>query len=614
VRKSTATVSLSGDLAGKLHACAEAGFDGIEVFEPDLVVAPESPGEIRELAARLGLTLELYQPFRDFEAVDEDSLQRNLDRAAAKFDVMRELGVDTMLLCSNVATAVTGDPDITAGHLRRLAELAAVHDVRVAYEALAWGRYVDDYRDAWALVQAVDHPNLGLCLDSFHILSRGHDPAGIEEIPGEKIFFLQIADAPRLGLDVLSWSRHHRLFPGEGGFDLPTFLAHVLRTGYSGPLSLEVFNDVFRQTDTRRTAAHSLRSLVWLEDETAARLGDEPAARQLARLTAAGGPVGVTFAEVRAGDTEPVENALLRLGFTYQGHHRSKAVRLWTHGGARIVLNEQQARGREPWLAALGLDVLDTGRAVARARELRAPQVFRRTHAGEEILEAVAAPDGTEIFLCPPTGGRAPAWAGEFGPAAELSAVPQLIVGIDHVNLVEPWESYDEAVLFYESLLSLDATTGTEVAAPTGLVRSQVMTGGKGEVRLALNVPPGRPGSPAVPLSQHVAFAATDVLALAERAREAGLAVLRIPRNYYADLAARFTLPAAFLDRLRALDVLYDRDGNGDFLHFYTEAIGDVFFEVVERRDGYDGYGAPNAPVRLAAQYRAASRAPSSTL
>src|SRR6185295_4088945 len=139
--------------------------------------------------------------------------------------------------------------------------------INVAFEALAWGRFVDDYRRAWRIAAAADHPNVGVCLDSFHVLSRGDDPAGIAEIPGDKIFYLQLADAPALSMDVLSWSRHHRLFPGEGTFDLVTFVSHVLSTRYDGPLSLEVLNDTFRQTDPARTAVHAQRSLVWLQDK-----------------------------------------------------------------------------------------------------------------------------------------------------------------------------------------------------------------------------------------------------------------------------------------------------------------------------------------------------------
>ena len=112
--------------------------------------------------------------------------------------VMNRLGIDTMLVCSNVATATVDSDEVSAAQLRRLGDLAASYGVKVAFEALAWGRFVDDYRRAWRIVELADHPAVGTCLDSFHILSRGHDPAAIEQIPGEKIFFVQLADAPRL--------------------------------------------------------------------------------------------------------------------------------------------------------------------------------------------------------------------------------------------------------------------------------------------------------------------------------------------------------------------------------------------------------------------------------
>ena len=140
-----------------------------------------------------------------------------------------------------------------------------------------------------------------------------------------------------------------------------------------------------------------------------------------------------------------------------------------------------------------------------------------------------------------------------------------------------------------------------QVAGPVGLVRSQVMRSHDGSIRLALNVVPAGLDAEG-DLPQHVAFACEDIVAVARAARARGLRTLPVPDNYYDDLAARFGLDADLVDVLRSLDLLYDRDAKGEFVHFYTETVGDVFFEVVERRDGYDGYGAPNAPVRLAAQ------------
>lgn len=593
MKTSIATVSLSGSLTEKLHACAAAGFDGVELFEPDLIANDHSPEEIRALARRLGLSLDLYQPLRDIEGVDEDTFADNLRRAGATFATAQRLGIDTVLVCSNVATATVDSDEVSADQLRRLGDLARQYDVRVAFEALAWGRFVDDYRRAWRIVELADHPNVGTCLDSFHVLSRGHDPADIETIPAEKIFYLQLADAPALNMDVLSWSRHHRLFPGEGTFDLAMFVSHVLATGYDGPLSLEVFNDTFRQTDPDRTAVHALRSLIWLQDKTSGQ-NPEGWRRDLTALTAAKPPVGFDFVEIKADDTSEIEVLLQQLGFTPSGRHRTKPVSLWLAGDARIVLNEQQARDQIPHVAAVGVQVPDATATSRRAAELMAPLAYRRTYASEQVLGAAVAPDGTEMFWV-----TEPAWVEEFENG--LPAAPTPVRAIDHVNLSQPWQTLDDAVLFFTSVFGLSADVPTEVPGPKGLVRSQSMRTTDGAIRLLLNVAPHVLDGAGMP--QHVAFGCSDVIGLARAARERGAKFLPVSDNYYDYLAGRFGLDDATVAELRDLGLLYDRDASGgEFVHFYTRTIGTVFFEFIERRGDYDGYGIDNAPVRLAAQ------------
>ena len=176
---------------------------------------------------------------------------------------------------------------------------------------------------------------------------------------------------------------------------------------------------------------------------------------------------------------------------------------------------------------------------------------------------------------------------------------------IDHVNLAQPWQHFDEAVLFYTSALALEPQPYAEVASPSGLVRSQVMQTSDRAVRLVLNLAPllQQDGTRHKTYQEHIAFAVDDLVAAARAARDRGLDFLQIPANYYEDLDARFGLDPDFLATLQDLNLLYDRDADGEFLHFYTATVGSVFFEMVERRGSYDGYGAPNAPVRHAVQY-----------
>ncbi|MGA8114945.1 MAG: sugar phosphate isomerase/epimerase and 4-hydroxyphenylpyruvate domain-containing protein, partial [Actinocatenispora sp.] len=365
MRKSIATVSVSGTLEEKLASIARANFDGIELFENDLVHSSCRPAEIAARVADLGLTIELYQPFRDFEAVPAELAAANLRRAERKFDVMEQLGAPVMLVCSNVSAAARDDDELAAEQLYRLAERAHERGLRIAYEALAWGWHVDDYRRSWRIVQAADHPHLGVCLDSFHVLSRRTDVAAIRDIPGEKIFFVQIADAPPMQLDALSWSRHYRCFPGQGGFDLAAFTAPILATGYRGPLSLEVFNDTFRQADSARTATDGMRSLLLLEEQVRSATGgsgpEDPnavpdggaadgRARQRIELFDPPAPVtmtGYAFVELALPPeaTTPVAEVLTALGFRLAARHRSKPVTLFEQNGIRVLCNAAPGAG-----------------------------------------------------------------------------------------------------------------------------------------------------------------------------------------------------------------------------------------------------------------------------
>jgi 4-hydroxyphenylpyruvate dioxygenase len=377
----------------------------------------------------------------------------------------------------------------------------------------------------------------------------------------------------------------------------------VLSTGFDGPLSLEVFNDTFRQTDPDRTAVHAQRSLVWLQDKVAT-LHEPTCVASLREVADAKPPNGFDFVEVKAEDTSEIEVLLDQLGFTPSGRHRTKQVALWSAGDARVVLNEQQARDLRPHVASVGFQVPDSQATSRRATDLMASPAYRRTYASEQELSGAMAPDGTEIFWvsAPPNGIR-PAWTSEFENGRPATESPVRV--IDHVNLVQPWQTADEAVLFLTSVFGLSADAPTEVAGPTGLVRSQVMRTADGSIRLPLNVAPHVLDGSTVP--QHVAFACSDVVALARAARARGLEFLPVPDNYYDYVAGRFGVDAVTVAELRELDLLYDRSPDGEFVHFYTRTVGSVFFEFVERRGHYDGYGTDNAPVRLAAQ-RAVAR------
>lgn len=605
--RTLATVCLSGMLDDKLQAAAAAGFDGVELFEDDLIASPRAPREIRQLCADLGLSIDLYQPFRDFEGVPPERFERNLRRAERKFALMEDLGVTTMLVCSTLSPYAIDDDELAAEQLAALAERATKRGIRIAYEALSWGRFVNTWEHSWKIVRLAAHANLGLCLDSFHILSKNPAPQGIATIQPDKLFFVQLADAPRLKMDLVQWSRHHRLFPGQGAFDLARFLDQVLTAGYAGPLSLEVFNDVFRQADPGPAAADAMRSLIGLEEAMAAR----PARpRQQVCVTApppAPQSQGYAFVELAVdGDCGTrVADALTAFGFRRTGQHVSKPVELWSQHDCAILLNHHPTR---PGVAALGVQTADPVQAGKRATAFLAPRLPRCRHPAEAELVAVEAPDGTPIFLCGTHDDEPDSWRGDF-TAVEAEPVAETpLTRIDHVALTQPFDHVADSTLFYRTMLDLRPGSEEEYAAPFGLIRSSSLANPCGLLRLTMHSAVLRrgPWAPAVGDPTHVAFATDDVFVAARAAITNNAPLLPIPDNYYDDLAARYELDATLLTRMRENNVLYDRDAHGELLHFFTQLLGDsLFFEVVQRVAGYDGYGTANARIRRAAHRHA---------
>lgn len=621
---SIATVCVSGTLQEKLEAIAAAGFKAVEIFENDLIAFPGSPTEVRRICGDLGLTIVTCQPFRDFEGMPEGRRQRVFDRAERKFDLLQELGTDLLFVCSSVSPEALPGIDRLAADFAELGERAGRRGLRVGYEALAWGRHVFDYRDAWEIVRRANRPEVGLVLDSFHILARGLDLSTIGTIPRDKIAMVQMADAPLLQMDPLSWSRHWRCLPGQGDLDLAGFMRALVSTGYDGVLSLEIFNDRFRAGSARSVALDGHRSLIWLLDETARQTG-KPVPGAVA-MPPPGPAQAVEFIEFAVSEAErPGFEKLLRaLGFTRAGAHRSKEVDLWRQGDIRIVLNSEADGFAHSYqithgtsVCALALRVPDAQAAITRAKALLDVPHAGAIGPGELDIPAVRGLGGSLVYFLDKASalGR---WAEVDFAATGEAAGDAGLTGVDHVSQSMQYEEMLTWLLFYSSLFDTHKTPTQAVLDPGGVVQSQViesgLDGAKGHgLRLILNGSQSHRTLSARFITdffgsgvQHIAFATDDIAATVARLVSNGVAMLPIPENYYDDLEARSELSAQEIDAMKALNILYDSDAGGSFRQAYTQTLdGGLFFEIVQR-DGYAGYGAANAGIRLTAQARLA--------
>ncbi|KAK7914046.1 3-dehydroshikimate dehydratase [Apiospora marii] len=284
-------------LAHKLDMAQAYGYKGIELFYEDLADLAQQLGHataeenelaaaalIRQMCQARDLTILCLQPFAGYEGLlDRAAHARRLDQLRFWFRLARGLGTDMVQIPSSFlpASQCTGDRARIVADLRRVADMGRAEGIRFVYEALCFGTHTDTWEASWEIVQAVDRPNFGLCLDTFNIAGRvyadpaaatgccGDAPAALQDslarlratVDVAKVFYVQVVDAERLAAPLrpghafydaaqparMSWSRNCRLFYGErerGAYlpvrEIARAIFHAL--GFEGWVSLELFH------------------------------------------------------------------------------------------------------------------------------------------------------------------------------------------------------------------------------------------------------------------------------------------------------------------------------------------------------------------------------------
>jgi 4-hydroxyphenylpyruvate dioxygenase len=330
---------------------------------------------------------------------------------------------------------------------------------------------------------------------------------------------------------------------------------------------------------------------------------------------------GVSFIEfaTRGAEAEALRGLICTMGFARVGQHISKQVELWQQGDIRIVLNQETTGFASSSYSFSGTNICDIGLKVAsaadttkRAEALGARLFQQPVGPGEFDIPAIRSVGGSVMHFIDEDSGLSDVWSVEFGQSDET---PEGGAGLARIDHLAETMSYDEMLswsLFYTSLFQMAPSAMNDVIDPDGLVRSQAIRTPDASARITLNGAETHRTLAGSFLAesyggavQHVAFASDDIFATAKSMADLGFAPLRMTDNYYKDLAARFGLAGEQLEQMRRYDILFDEDAQGQFYQFYSKPFaGGLFFEVVQRIGDYDGYGAPNAPFRIAAQKR----------
>lgn len=269
------TITFSGSLKAKLDASRAAGFTQVMISAKDLSGHPDGVEAAIAEVKSSGLRVTGFQFLGDYEGLSGPLGEYKLEIAKQMLQMTAAVGAPFLLCCSSSSSHATGDFDRCVADLRKLAMLAVPLGVKVAYEALSWGVHTNLVSQAWNIVEAVNSPNLGLVVDSFHWLATDAAPDALDAIDPEKLFFVQLSDFMWRSTPTFDerreTARHMRVFPGEGAHSEQ--LAQLVRTlsamGYRGDYSYEVFNDDYAKMPLGFVNERAMKSVNWCLERVA---------------------------------------------------------------------------------------------------------------------------------------------------------------------------------------------------------------------------------------------------------------------------------------------------------------------------------------------------------
>ncbi len=329
------------------------------------------------------------------------------------------------------------------------------------------------------------------------------------------------------------------------------------------------------------------------------------------------------FATYTDAERDELTRTFHALGFAETSRHRLKEVARFNQGDINLVLNREPdcfarsfAMVHGASICAMGLRVDDAKKAHAHALKQGAQTFTGTGKPGELTMPAIRGVFGSLIYYVDVFGDRGTVYDADFRTAASGSTTSETAVGlesIDHVSITVLPGRTPKWVSYFKDLFGFQDWSHNIIRDPDGTVVSNVVSSPCGSIHFPINESSDTGTSPNRFLTeyfgegiQHIAFHTPDIFAAVRAIEANGLHLLPMPSRFYDDLEASGEHPGELVQELRAHDVLVDTEGGGQFLHAYTHPICNrFFFEIVQRKDDYVGFGRGNAGVRLEAMHEA---------
>ena len=458
---------------------------------------------------------------------------------------------------------------------------------------------------------SIKNPSFYLTINSKKILMDGSQPSLINQIPLSLIDHVQLTDISKYISSEDQISNLSELLPNEGVLDLKSFIKIFLKKNFKGSVSVANNNILNYKANLIKDANRAFVSV--FDDVVSSDISLDNLNLKIPPKINLNGFEFLEFT-VFGEDHTSLVKMLKKLSFRKERIHKTKNVELWRQGSINILINfeknsfaEQVYLKNGPSICDIAIKVKDAIQTIDRAKKLGIKEHSQSVSVGELKIPAIKGVDGSVIHFIDQKSNLFQLWNLDFNYLKPEPIQPSGLRSIDHISQSMKEEEMRSWLFFYLSNFNMYKTTQLDLVSSKGIIKSQAISSPEGEVRLNLN---GSNNSQTIAGSfmtnktgssiQHIAFNTDDIFETVNILSENKFPFLQIDKKYYTQLQNKYDLDEKTLNNLKSNNILYDKNEFGEFFQIYSEPIfTGFFFEIVQRKQNYKGYGESNATHRI---------------
>lgn len=458
---------------------------------------------------------------------------------------------------------------------------------------------------------SIKDPSFYVTINSKNILMDGSQPSLINQIPLSLIDHVQLTDISKYISSEDQISNLSELLPNEGVLDLKSFIKIFLKKNFKGSISVANNNILNNKANLIKDANRAFVSV--FDDVVSSDISLDNLNLKIPPKINLNGFEFLEFT-VFGEDHTSLVKMLKKLSFRKERIHKTKNVELWRQGSINILINfeknsfaEQVYLKNGPSICDIAIKVKDAIQTIDRAKKLGIKEHSQSVSVGELKIPAIKGVDGSVIHFIDQKSNLFQLWNLDFNFLNPEPTQPSGLRSIDHISQTMKEEEMRSWLFFYLSNFNMYKTTQLDLVSSKGIIKSQAISSPEGEVRLNLN---GSNNSQTIAGSfmtnktgssiQHIAFNTDDIFETVNILSENKFPFLQIDKKYYSQLQNKYDLDEKTLNNLKRNNILYDKNEFGEFFQIYSEPIfTGFFFEIVQRKQNYKGYGESNATHRI---------------